>query len=99
MQQAAVQRLLSLGVGKFDIEHAAMRFNHSQAVEFAGGVAVGDGAEVAPVDLTLEPGWGFEADEGLLGFGALAYVAEVIPYDGDAALEALLLKALTDHHG
>ena len=39
-EQNAVERLLALRVGKFEIQHAAVTFDHRQAGEFAGGIAI-----------------------------------------------------------
>ena len=56
MEQAAVQGLLSLGVGEFEIEHAAVTFDHRQAIEFALGLAIGKRSKVPPVHLALGAG-------------------------------------------
>ena len=66
MQEAAVQGVLPLRVGKLQIQHAAMTFDHRQAVEVACSRAIGERAEMAPVDLALDAWCGFEADERAL---------------------------------
>ena len=76
-----------------------MPFNDRQAVEFASPVAIGDGAEMPPVGLTLDARRRFEADDWLLGFGDLSDVAQVIAPNGDAAVEAQGVKTLAHDHG
>jgi hypothetical protein len=98
-KQNAVECLLALRVGKFEVQHAAVTFDHRQAVEFAGGIAVGQGAEVAPVDLALHARFGFEADKGRLGCGAWAHAAEIVPDNGDPAVKSMLFQALAHDHG
>jgi len=63
VKQAAVEGLLSLGVSELQVEEAAVGLDNGHAVEFAFGIAIGDGAEVAPIDLALMSWWGFKADE------------------------------------
>ena len=99
MEEAAVQGVLPLRVGKLQIQHAAMTFNHGQAVEFALGVAIGHGAEMAPVDLALHARCGFETDDGLRFLVAPRTLVQVIPHNGDATREALFGKALANDHG
>ena len=76
-----------------------MTFNHGEAVEFAVGVARGHVAKMPPVGLTLRARCGCEADDGLPFFGGVSHALQVIPYDGDTALEALCCKALANDHG
>src|SRR5256885_15493658 len=76
-----------------------MTFNHGQAVEFALGVAIGHGAEMAPVDLALLARGGFEAHDGLRLFGRAAHAAQVIPHNGDPASEALICETLAYDRG
>jgi hypothetical protein len=99
MQQAAVPCLLSLGVSQCERQHAALTCNHGQAVEFARGVAVGERAKVPPVDLALHPGWGVETEKGRRVLGTWPHAVQGISSEGDSALAALLLKALSYHHG
>ena len=99
MQETAVQGVLPLRVSKLQIEQAAMTFNHGEAVEFTVGVAIGHGAEMPPVSLTLHARRRFEADDGLSLFGGVSHALQVIPHDGDTALKALCFKALANDHG
>ena len=94
MQETAVQGVLPLRVGKLQIEQAAMTFNHGQAVEFALGVAIGQGAEMPPVGLALHARCGFEADDGLPLFGGVSHALQVIPHNGDTTLKALRLQGV-----
>jgi hypothetical protein len=41
-EQRAVQRLLAWRVRKCELQQAAVTFDHRQAVEVAGGMAVGE---------------------------------------------------------
>ena len=97
IEETAVQGVLPLRVGKLQIQQTAMTFNHREAVEFALGVAIGHGAEMAPVDLALDTGCGCEADEWALLLGGWAHAGEVLPHNGNATREALLLETLTEH--
>ena len=65
VKEAAVQSFLSLGVSELQVEQTAEGFHNGHAREFPLGIAIGKGAEVAPIDLTLMPRWGFKANEGL----------------------------------
>src|SRR6059036_1449783 len=94
MQEAAVQSLLPLRMGELQIQQTTMTFNHAQAVEFALGIAIGHGAEMAPVDLALHARGGFEAYDGLRLFGRAAHAVQVIPHNGDPTRKALLLETL-----
>ena len=73
MEQGAVQGLLSLGVGECEREHAAVTFDHRQALEFALGMAIGHRSKVTPVHLAWGAGWGLKAEEGGLRFRAWAH--------------------------
>src|SRR5262245_27420681 len=99
LQEAAVQGLLPLRMGELQIQQAAMTFNHGQAVEFALGVAIGHGAEMAPVDLALHARGGFEAYDGLRLFGRAAHAVQVMPHNGDPTSEALRLETLAHDCG
>jgi len=99
MQEAAVQSLLPLRMGELQIQQTTMTFNHAQAVEFALGIAIGHGAEMAPVDLALHARGGFEAYDGLRLFGRAAHAVQVIPHNGDPTRKALLLETLADDRG
>ena len=74
IEETLVQGLLPLRMGKFEVEQATMPFNPGQAIEFARGVAIGEGPKVAPVDLALVAGWRFKTD-GRLGSFVGAYLA------------------------
>ncbi len=83
-------------MGKFEIQQAAITFDDGQAVEFALGVAIGERAKMAPINLALHTGVGFKANEGGFGFGVGTHAAEIIPHNGQAAVEAALLKVLAN---
>ena len=78
IEQATVEALLSLAVGKLQIEHTAMAFHHRQAVKLAVGVVIGEGAEVAPVNLALLTRGGFKTDEGPFLFDTAAKFLHVV---------------------
>jgi hypothetical protein len=99
IEEAAVEGVLPLRVGKLQIQQAAMTFNHREAVEFARGGAIGERAEMAPVDLALDARGGFEADERALLGGGWTHTGEVLPHHGEATREALLGQALPQHDG
>ena len=92
-----MQGVLSLRVRKVQIQQTAMTFAHREAVECALGVAIGHGAAMAPIDLALDTGGGFEADERALLWGGWAHAGEVVPHNGKATREALRWETLTEH--
>ncbi len=97
-REAPMESFLSLRVGKLNIEHAAMRLDDGQAVEFSFGVPIAKGAEVAPVDLTLLT-WGrLKADDSLPLFGWMADLSQIFSQDGDAPGESQITKALMNDH-
>jgi hypothetical protein len=98
LEKAAVQGVLPLRVGKFEIQQAAMTCNHRETVEFSSRVALGDGAEMAPVGLALHPWRRFEADDGWLGWGGVSNTAHVIAQNGDTTVEAQGFKTLANDH-
>jgi hypothetical protein len=53
IEKAAMQGFLPLRVSKLQIEQSAMAFDDGHTIEFAFGVAIGKGAEVAPINLAL----------------------------------------------
>ena len=55
IEKAAVQGFLSLGVSELQVEETAVAFHDRQAVELPCCIPVGDGAEVAPINLALLP--------------------------------------------
>ena len=99
IEETAVQGVLPLRVGKLQIQQTAMTLDHCQAIEFTRRRAIGHGAEMAPVDLALDAGGGFKADERVLLLRGRAQAGEVLPYHGDPAREALLGQALPQHDG
>ena len=70
---------MSLGVSELQVEQTAVGLNNGHAIEFALGIAISEGAEVAPIDLTLMPWWGFKADEGLSVSGFAPDLSQIIP--------------------
>src|SRR5208283_4846915 len=56
--------LHGLGEGELDIHHAAVTEHHDEEAEAAGGVAHGDGAELAPVHLGAFAGSEVQGQEG-----------------------------------
>jgi hypothetical protein len=81
VDQSPVQCFLFLAVGKLDIKHPAVRFGNRQGIQFSYGRAIGQTAEVAPIDLHLLSRSGLKADEGLpvSAFPPLAEVSEAPP--------------------
>ena len=51
MEEAAVEGLLSLGVGELQVEKTAVAFQDGQAVELARCIPIGNRSEVAPIHL------------------------------------------------
>jgi len=99
IEKATMQSFLPLGVSKLQIEQSAMAFGDGHAVELAFGVAIGEGAEVAPIDLALGAGRGFKADEGFSVFGLSSDLTQIISQDGDFSLESHWGYALKDNDG
>ena len=64
IEEATVEGLLSLGVSELQVKKAAVAFQDCQAVELARCIPVGDGSEVAPIDLALLPWQRLKTDEG-----------------------------------
>ena len=79
IEETTVQRFLFLGVSKLEIKHPAMAFNNGHAIELSLGMAIGEGAEVAPIDLALMPRWGFKANEGPSFSGSTPNLPQIIP--------------------
>ena len=99
MEKAAVESLLSLGVGEFQIEEAAVAFEDGQAVELPLGFPIGHRSKMAPVHLALLAGKEFKADEGFFLFEVTWNAVEIVLEDGDAPLKALGSDPLKDHGG
>ena len=98
-KKRTMQGFLSLGVGKLQVHEAAVGFHQGEAIQFSAGLAIGDSAEVTPVDLALPAGGRFEADEGALMARGSADHPEVVFDDGVPAGKALLCNALMDEGG
>jgi len=96
MEKAAVEGFLSLGVGEFQVEEAAVAFEDSQAVELPLGLSIGHGSKMAPVYLALLAGKGFKADEGFFLFERPSNAMEIVLEDGNPPLKALGSDALKD---
>jgi len=94
MEKAAVEGLLSLGMGEFQVEEAAVAFEDGQAVELPIGLPVGQGSKMAPVHLALLAGEGFKADEGLFLFERSSKAMEIVLENGDPSAKALGSDAL-----
>jgi hypothetical protein len=99
MEKAAVEGLLSLGVGEFQVEEAAVAFEDGQTVELPLGLPIGHGSQMAPVYLALLAGKGFKADEGLFLFEVPSNAVEIVLDDGDAPIKALGSDPLQDDGG
>jgi hypothetical protein len=91
-----VEGLLSLGVGEFQVEEAAVAFEDGQAVELPLGLPIGQGSKMAPVYLALLAGKGFKADEGLFLFEGPSNAMEIVLEDGNPPLKALGSDPLQD---
>jgi hypothetical protein len=96
MEKAAVEGFLSLGVGEFQVEEAAVAFEDGQAVELPLGLSIGQRSKMAPVYLALLAGKGFKADEGLFLFEGLPNAVEIVLENGDPPLKALGSDPLQD---
>ena len=99
MEKAAVEGFLSLGVGEFQVEEAAVAFEDGQAVELPLGLPIGHGSKMAPVYLALLAGKGFKADEGLFLFEVPSNAVQIVLEDGDPSLKALGSDPLKDDGG
>ena len=69
MQQATVQGFLSLRMGAFEIEQAAVTCDDRQARECALAMTIGNGPKVTPVDLALGTGGDSKRRQAVLGLG------------------------------
>ena len=99
IEEAAVEGLLPLGMGELQVEKPAVAFHDGQAVELACRLPVGNGSEVAPVDLALFPWKGFKADESLFVFEVASKGVQIVLEDRDASVKALGSDPLKDHRG
>jgi hypothetical protein len=86
-----VQCLLPLAVGKGDMKHPAVAFEHHQGIELTGGFAVCDGLKVPPVDLHLFTGRRFKPAVGPSGHYPLD-PGQTIPDNGDLARKSFTPK-------
>jgi len=96
MEKAAVEGFLTLGVGEFQIEEAAVAFEDGQAVELPLSLPIGHGSKMAPVYLALLAGKGFKADEGLFLFEGPSNAMEIVLENGDPPIKALGSNPLKD---
>jgi hypothetical protein len=96
MEKAAVEGFLSLGVGEFQVEEAAVAFEDGQAVELPLGLSIGQGSKMAPVYLALFAGKGFKADEGLFLFEGSSEAMEIVLENGNPSIKALGSDPLQD---
>lgn len=99
IEEAAVEGLLALGMGKLQVEKPAVAFQDGKAVELACCLPIGNGSEVAPIDLALLPWKGFKADEGLLFPKVASKGMQVVFEDSDASVKAPWSNALKDYSG
>jgi len=99
IEKAAVEGLLSLGVGELQVEKTTVAFQDRQAVEFARCIPIGDGSEVAPIHLALLPWKGFKADEGIFRFEVTSKGVQIVLEDGHASVKAQWGDPLKDHGG
>ena len=76
-----------------------MAFQDRQAVELALCIPVGDGSEVAPINLALLPWQRLKADEGLFIFEVASKGVQIVFENGDATAKAQWSDPLEDHRG
>jgi hypothetical protein len=94
-----VEGLLALRMSELQVEKPAVAFQDSEAIELAYGISIGNGSEVAPIDLALLPRKGFKADEGLFVFEVASKGVQVVLEDGNASFKAQWSNALKDYRG
>jgi hypothetical protein len=99
VEKAAVEGLLPLGMSEPQVEKTAVAFQDGEAVELACCLPIGNGSEVAPIDLALLPWKGFKADEGLFVFEVAAKGLKIIIEDGNASVKTQWSDPLKDHCG
>jgi len=99
IEKAAVEGLLSLGVGELQVKKAAVAFQDGQAVELARCIPIDNRSEVAPIDLALLP-WGrLKADEGFFVFEVASKGVQIVFEDGHPSIKAQWSDPLKDHRG
>jgi hypothetical protein len=97
VEQALMERFLSLAMGKFCIKEAAVGFGDSKGVEFSFILSIGEVPKVTPIDLHLLR-WGrFKTDKGFSVFDLTPCILEILPDNGDSSIEAMALKALENY--
>ena len=83
-----MEGLLPLGMSEPQVEKTAVAFQDGEAVELACCLPIGNGSEVAPIDLALLPWKGFKADEGLFVFEVASKATQIIFEDSHASVKA-----------
>jgi hypothetical protein len=99
IEKAAVEGLLSLGMGELQVEKTAVAFQDGETVELAYSISIGNGSEVTPIDLTLLPWRRLKTDEGLFVFEVASKGVQVVLEDGDASVKAQWSEPLKDYSG
>ena len=99
VEQSPVERFLSLGVGELKINKTAVGFDKGKAIKLSLGVAIGDGAEVAPIDLALPARGRFKADEGAFMESLWPDAPEIILDDGVTARKTVIHNTLMNEGG
>ena len=90
IQEASVQGVLALRVGKLQGEQTAMTFNDRQTVEFSRRVAISKRTEMPPVGLALHAWRRFEAEDGRQVVDGQCLINAILL--GDVTYDAVLLE-------
>ena len=88
VEKAAVEGFLLLGVSELQVEKTAVAFQDRQTVELAFRIPVGDGSEVAPINLALLPWQRLKTDEGFFLFEVASKGVQIVLKDSNAAIKA-----------
>ena len=94
-----MQCLLFLAVGKLDIQHTAVGFQHCQGIELSVRVPVRQRTKMTPVDLHLLPRIRLKTDICLAFLLRATHLSQQIPNDGNLSGKAFITKTLKHHGG
>ena len=94
-----MQCLLFLAVGKLDIQHTAISFQHCQGIQFSVRVLIRQRAKMTPVDLYLLSWIRLKTDICLALLLRATQLSQQIPNDGNLSAKAFIAKTLKHHGG
>jgi len=99
VEKATVEGFLLLAVSELQVEQTAVAFQDRQTVELALGIPVGDGSEVAPINLALLPWQRLKTDEGFFLSEVSSQGVQIVLQDRNASLKAQWADPLENDSG